>query len=66
MDMEYLKYLYKSKGVTVSDLIEVLEISASCLYSRLRCGTDWNVGEIRKIRAFLDLTDDQVKRVFGI
>lgn len=66
MDMEYLKYCYKSQGLKAEEVCVMIDISVSSFYKRIRGGVDWTVGEIRKLKETLQLSDEQIKRIFDI
>lgn len=66
MDMEYLKYCIKSKGIKTEEVCVYMDISLSSLYKRLSGAIEWNLGEIKKLKEILQLSDEQIKIIFDI
>lgn len=67
MDMYLLRYIQKKKGVSVKELCETIGVKdPSCWYKRLSGDVEWTLGDIRKLKNFLELTDQQLKEIFDL
>lgn len=64
--MNEIKFKMKlvEKGSSVKDIAEVLEISTQAVYKKLNGETNITVDDLRKIKARLDLTDEEVAEIF--
>lgn len=49
---------------TVKDIADTLEISSQAVYKKLNGDTNITVDDLRKIKAKLNLTDDEVSEIF--
>jgi predicted transcriptional regulator len=54
----------KEKNITKEDLSKGLNMSYTSLQQRVKGRTDFKLGEIKKIKKILGLTNDQVIEIF--
>lgn len=64
MNRNFLEGLMKIKGLSTAQLAAELEISAPALYKRLQGVQDFSVSEVKKIQEVLNLTTDEVVKIF--
>lgn len=64
-DVEYLKYLFKSKGLKVEDVAKILGISKQCLYRKLKGQHDWYLKDMKCLKELLEMSNDDFNKVFG-
>lgn len=55
MDKELLEYKMKKKGISISDMCEMLSISRSAFYRKCTGKSEFTLGEIQKIVSYLNL-----------
>lgn len=65
MDIEYLKYLAKSKNLKIYELGEKMGLTRHYFYRKLK-DEIWDIADVKKVKAILEMTDDDVRKVFGI
>lgn len=65
MDIEYLKYLAKSKNLKIYELGEKLGLNRHYFYRKLKNGI-WDIKDMKKIKEILNLTENDFKKVFGL
>lgn len=65
-DINYLKYLIVSKGLKVEDIARMLGMTKQCLYRKMNGKHEWYLRDIKKLKEFLEMSDEEVKKVFDI
>lgn len=64
-DIEYLKYLFKAKGLKVEDVAKILGISKQCLYRKLKGQHDWYLKDMKCLKELLEMSNEDFNKVFG-
>ena len=65
MDIEYLKYLAKSKKLKLYELGEEIGLTKHYFYRKLK-NERWSLEEIKLLKDVLDMTENDFKKVFGL
>lgn len=65
-DVEYLKYLFKAKGLKVEDVARILGITKQSLYRRIKGQHDWCLRDMKCLKELLEMSDEDMKKVFGL
>lgn len=65
MDIEYLKYLAKSKHLKIYELGEQLGLTKHYFYRKIKNGV-WDINEMLKIKDILNMSKKDFDRVFGL
>lgn len=65
MDMEYLKYKIRKKGMKMSDFSYQVGMTKSTLYTKLNGERQWKYYEMKKTKDTLDLSVDEFNKIFG-
>lgn len=66
VNKNYLKYLVAEKGLQMKDLAIILDISCPSLYSKIKGKVEWKLSDMKKIKEFLELSDEDFKKIFGL
>ena len=64
MNIQNLKDKMDNKGVSVEMLAKEIGIDRSTLYRKLSADGKFKISEAQKIRAALNLTDDEASNIF--
>lgn len=64
MNIQKLKGKIVERGMNVEALADKLGIDRSTLYRKLNAGEKFTIGEAQKIKASLDLTDNEASDIF--
>lgn len=65
-DMYYLKYLIQSRGLTVEGIARAMGITRQSLYKKINGQSEWHLHDIKIVKNLLDMTDEDIMRVFGL
>lgn len=64
MDAHLLKYYCSKNGISLNQLADMLEISESTLFRKLSGSSDFYRHEIIEVRRVLNLTPEEVSKIF--
>lgn len=65
-DKNYLKYLVISKDLKIEDVAKMLGVTKQCLYRKINGKCEWYLRDIKRLKEILEMTDDDIKKVFDI
>lgn len=66
INSNYLKYLIAEKGLSIEDVAVIMKISKQALYKKIRGETEWCLRDMKCLKDFLEMTDEDVKKVFDL
>lgn len=64
-DVHYLKYLIKSKDLTLDEVARLLGMSKQALYKKLNGTIEWYLKDIKCLKELLEMSNDDFNKVFG-
>ena len=64
-DVHYLKYLIKSKGLTLDEVARMLGMSKQALYRKLNGTIEWYLRDMKCLKELLEMSNDDFNKVFG-
>lgn len=65
-DIYYLKYKIISNGMNISDAAAAMGITKQNLYRKIGGKTEWSLKDIKRLKLLLQMTDEEVKKVFDL
>lgn len=64
--MNYLKYLIKSKELSIDDTAKALGMTKQTFYRKLNGKIGWLLKDMKCLKELLAMSDDDIKKVFDI
>lgn len=65
-DTDYLKYLIKSKGLSIDDTAKALGMTKQTLYRKLNGKIEWYLKDMKCLKDLLEMSDSDMKKVFAL
>lgn len=65
MDMEYLKYRIRKDNMNLEKFAQMIGISRTSFYKKLKAETEWTCEEMKKIKDTLNLSVEEFNKIFG-
>lgn len=65
MDMEYLKYRIRKDNMNLEEFAQMIGISRTSFYKKLKGETEWTCEEMKKIKDTFNLSVEEFNKIFG-